>query len=158
MFSLYTFILTGAIIAVPNKNHDIFAENLSKVIDENPALFQNDPDKKKTAAILIAIGKRESSLELDSTGDHGTSFCWFQINKSIGGSEELNKDPYKCAKMAYDFLKWSFKACSAFPVALYASGPNACDNNRAQRISRDRMNLASWILKETEKQLITDSR
>ena len=155
---IFTFILTAANVAVPGKDHTIFAENLSRVIAENSPIFKNDENKTKTISVLVAVGKRESNLELEATGDHGTSFCTFQINSSIGGNDELNKDPYKCGLKAYSFLKWSAKTCPEYPVALYASGPTACENSRAQKISRDRMNLANWILKETEKKIIANSQ
>lgn len=153
MSSLYAFILAAANISVPNRDHSVLAESLSRVLDESPALFSNDVDKKKSASILIAIGKRESNLEIEATGDHGTSFCTYQIHKSIGGSDELNKDPYKCAQKAYSFLRYSIKSCPEYPIAIYASGPSACSNDRAKRISTDRMNLANWILRETGKKL-----
>lgn len=148
--SIKLFAVAVANFLVPNKDHSIVIDGIVKVVDESPALFPDDLDKRKTTSLLFSIAKRESNLNPEAIGDHGTSFCHFQINKSIGGSEDLLKDAYKCTRKAFDFLQYSIKLCPRYPVAVYASGHTACDNNRAQRISNDRMNLAKWLVNNSK--------
>lgn len=138
-------LLVLALVAAlePRGDHRRFAEAVTAVVDAEPALFKDDPSKEKTAALLVAIGYRESSFKLDAVGDGGKSVCAFQI---FGGRRELLTQPEACARTAFAILRESMRVCPAHPLAVYAAGPGGCTSERAQRISRDRMALAKWAL------------
>jgi hypothetical protein len=141
--SLLFAIVTWMTVLAPNRNHVENATAIARVaLDEKP-LFKGDESRVKTAALLVAISFRESSFHNDAkskTNDH----CMMQINKR----PELAEDPVKCVQVAMTMLRESFRMCPEYPIAFYASGPGACTNLRAQRISRDRMALAKRIAGE----------
>lgn len=127
-----------------------FADTLNSVSNDEAPLFADDADKHKTVALMTAVAFRESSFRLDvssKTNDH----CWFQIN----GHPELKKDPVACTKAAFKIIRESMRVCPKYPIAYYASGPEGCKNERAQRISTDRMRLAQRIKTEAEKKIAT---
>jgi len=49
-------------------------------------------------------------------------------------------------------LRTSLRVCPSHPIAWYASGPAGCGSTRAQRISRDRMNLAAYLVGQVKVQ------
>ena len=127
----------------PGRDHIVNGTAITQVVLAEKPLFKDDESKIKTAALLVAISFRESAFRNDAkskTNDH----CMMQINKR----PELAEDPVKCVEVAMTMLRESIRMCPDYPIAFYASGPGACTNLRAQRISRDRMALAKRIAGE----------
>ena len=110
--------------------------------------------EERTAAVLVAIAFRESGGRVDVTGDHGSSFCAFQIYLGASPTAEgwlgadLNADAAKCTTVAARLARMSWRRCREFPegerLAAYARG--TCDSVRGQALSRDRMFLAQKAL------------
>lgn len=142
---IYAFVLACMLLLAGDRDHKRLAGAIATAVDEAPPLFRDDADKRKTSALLVAVAFREGSLRESVTGDKGRSFCTFQIHATSGGSSALNDDPLACARKGRDMLRESFRVCPEHPVAWYAEGPTGCTSDRAQRISRDRMNLAKWV-------------
>jgi len=110
--------------------------------------------EERTAAVLVAIAFRESGGRVDTTGDHGSSFCAFQIHLGTSvtaegwAGSELNADAAKCTTVAARLARMSWRRCAELPesdrLAAYARG--VCDSKRGQALSRDRMFLAEKAL------------
>jgi hypothetical protein len=160
--SLLAWVLAASATLAPGRSHDVLAAAIAKRAAVEAPLFKDDVDRQKTAALLVAIAFRESSLRHDITGDkiggQPTSFCAFQINLPWGSKtpegwtgDDLLKDPDKCVATAMRMMRISFKVCPSHPLAWYASGPAGCANERAQRISRDRVALAQRLTREVPK-------
>lgn len=146
MTSTIEWILAAMLTLAPNRDHAALAEAITNVVEAERPLFADDDDKRKTAALLVAVAFRESSLRADAVGDHGRSFCALQIHRSSGGSAALLEDAEACAFKGLELLRESLRVCPAHPVAWYAEGgTQSCSSPRAQRISRDRMALARWL-------------
>jgi hypothetical protein len=145
--TLAEFILAACLKLAPGRDHAALAEAITDRVEAEAPIFRADTDKRKTAAELVAVAFRESSLRADAVGDKGTSFCAFQIHKTSGGSPALTEDVHACVAAAFAMLRTSARVCPAHPVAWYAEGPGGCDSSRAQRISRDRMALAAWLVR-----------
>lgn len=106
-------------------------------------LFKDDDDRRRTVSLLVAVAFRESSLRNDAVGDHGQSFCAFQIHRTNGGGKALTEDAEACVRKALGMLRASIRICPRAPIAWYAAGgTGACTNERAIRISNDRMVVA----------------
>ncbi len=156
---LPTFVLAAATYLDPEHDHTEIAAAIATVVAEEPALFRDDEARTRTASLVIAVAWREGSLRRRVHGDCDVktkdgvciarphSYCTAQINDSVGGSEAHNDDPLLCIRTAVTMLRQSMRGCSLHPIALYASGPTGCTNERAQRISRDRIALAHRIHK-----------
>jgi hypothetical protein len=145
--ALAVFVLSAMASLVGEARVDAaLAAAIVRAADEAP-LFAGEDGARRTAALLVAVAFRESSLKLDAVGDHGRSFCAFQIHASSGGTAALLTDADACVRKALSMLRESLRVCPAHPVAFYASGPGACTNERAQRISRDRLALAHRLAK-----------
>lgn len=144
------FVLKAALLLAPNRDHSVLGEAIAARVEVEAPLFKDDAEKERTAAYLVAIAFRESSLRLDVVGDHGRSFCAFQVHQSSGGSPRLLNDADACVGAAFAMLRTSMKVCPAHPLAWYASGPGGCENARAQRISRDRFALAAWLRRKVK--------
>lgn len=118
---------------------------------ERPFVATNE---ERTAAVLVAIAYRESGGVVSVTGDHGSSFCAFQIHLGSGVTAEgwtgadLNADAAKCTTVAARLARMSWRRCGELPeserLAAYARG--VCDSKRGQALSRDRMFLAEKAL------------
>lgn len=125
---------------VPGVNHVENATAIATVALTEEPLFRNDESRMRTAALLTAIAFRESAFKNDVTSktrDH----CMMQINRR----PDLAENPEECVRVAIAMLRESIRMCREFPIAFYASGPGACTNARAQRISRDRMAIAKRL-------------
>jgi hypothetical protein len=96
---------------------------------------------------LAAVAYRESTYKLDAVGDHGSSFCAYQLHLPGGAKtgegktgEDLRKDARACTRQALKWLRWSLNACKSLPeaerIAGYARG--RCESATGQRLSRDR--------------------
>lgn len=51
-----------------------------------------------------------------------------------------------CTRKGFTMLRESLRVCPSHPVAWYAAGGGGCFNERARRISDDRMNLSRWLV------------
>ena len=142
------FVLAAMTVLAPGRDHAELGAAIAKVVDAERPLFRDDADRRRTAALVVAVAFRESSLRADVVGDHGRSFCAMQIHRSSGGSPALLEDAEACSRTGVAMLRASSRVCSAHPVAWYAAGPRGCASPRAQRISRDRVALARRLLRE----------
>lgn len=140
-------VLTWMSSLAPGRDHAALATAITARVLAEPPLFRDDASKLHTAAYLVAVAFRESSLTVDIVGDHGRSFCAFQIHESSGGTTALRTDPDACVAAAFAMLRTSMKVCPSSPLAWYAEGPRGCGSPRAQRISRDRLGIASRLAK-----------
>lgn len=161
MSTILTWVLAAAASLAPTRTHEQLANAITAVVEREEPLFRGDEDRRKTAAFLVAVAFRESSLRPDALGDRvgkaktPTSFCAYQIHLPWGkktpegwSGEDLAGDPDKCVTVAFRMMRESARACPAHPLAFYAEGPPGCTSERAQRISRDRMALAQHLLKK----------
>ena len=144
------FVMAACVSLAPGRDHTELGGAIARAVLDEPALFRNDESKLKTASLLVAVAYRESSLKLDAVGDHGRSFCAYQIHESSGGTKALLTDADACVRKGLSMLRESMRICPAHPIAFYASGPGGCDNARAQRISRDRMAIAAKLVREVK--------
>jgi hypothetical protein len=96
---------------------------------------------------LAAIAYRESTFVSSAVGDHGESFCAFQVHMPNGvrtregwSGEDLAADAHKCVTVALRHLRYSFIRCANLPaherLAAYAAG--TCLSARGRRLSTDR--------------------
>lgn len=162
MSALFSWVMAASSLLSPQRDHHDLAEAIATRVEAEPPLFKGDDDRIRTAAWLVAIAFRESSLRADAVGDHvggkPTSFCAFQIHLP-GGSKtregwtgaEIAEDAAKCVTVAMRLLRASMRACPASPLAWYAAGPSGCENVRAQRISRDRMAIAQRLVRDVRR-------
>lgn len=146
---LYAIVLSMCSALVPSSNpvfrHGRLATAIAGVLERRGPLFSGDGSMHKTAALLVAVAFRESTLDVAAIGDHGHSFCAFQIHDSNGGSASLCDSAESCVERAYDSLKVSMRYDAQHPIAFYARGPNGFGSLEAQRISNDRMALAKKL-------------
>ena len=135
--TLLFFILAAMTSLAPGRQHVENATAIASVVLDEPPLFKGDADRVRTAALVVAIAFRESSFRNDVTSRTADS-CMMQVNRR----PDLAEDPAKCVRVAMTMLRESMRMCPMYPIAFYASGPGACENERARRISNDRMALA----------------
>lgn len=147
IWTLYWLILSMMVSLVPTDSpvlrHGSLATALATVLYENPPLYARDEDRTRTAALMVAIAYRESSLDNSAVGDHGRSVCAFQIHM---GPKTLLDDPLACSRAAYALLRASIAADREHPVAHYARGPKF-RSLEAQKISNDRVFIAERLAK-----------
>lgn len=104
---------------------------------------------------LAAIAYRESTYRLDVIGDHGASYCAYQIHLPRGArtrdglrGEDLVEDARACTREALRQLRASLHVCKRLPeaerMALYARG--SCDSERGRKLSRDRW----WVAQKAK--------
>ncbi len=159
MSVLFAWVVAASTLLAPARQHDELATAIANRVEADAPLFKGDDDRHRTAALLVAIAFRESSLRAAAVGDHvggkPTSFCAFQVHLPWGAKTpdgwtggDLVEDPDKCVATAMRMLRESMRACPSFPVAFYAAGPAGCASARAQRISRDRMAVAQRLLRD----------
>ena len=143
--SVLPFVLAAMALLSPGKDHAELATAIATVVEAERPLFADDEDRRRTAAIVVAVAFRESSFRnkvISKTHDA----CALQVH----GRPDLAADPVACIRVGLGMLRQSFKSCADYPVAFYASGSGACSNPRAQRISRDRFALAKRLLAEVQ--------
>jgi hypothetical protein len=159
MSALLAWVVAASSLLAPARQHEELSTAITNRVEAEPPLFKGDEDRHRTAAFLVAIAFRESSLRAAAVGDHvkgkPTSFCAFQVNlpwgrKSAEGwtGQDLLEDPEKCVTTALHMLRISMRVCPQHPLAWYAAGPAGCESPRAQRISRDRMAIAQRLLRD----------
>lgn len=139
--TILAFVSAAMLLLAPGRDHSPNAAAIADVVDAEPPLFKDDASKTRTAALVVAIAFRESSFRNDvvsRTNDH----CMMQVNRR----PELATDPRACVRVAMAMLRESMRICPSHPVAFYASGPGACTNDRARRISNDRMAVARRLV------------
>lgn len=148
MMSLYWFVLALCASLSPHSQpilrHGALATSITTVLHDEGALFAGDADLHRSAAFMVAVAFRESSLDTRATGDHGKSFGAFQLHASSGGAESLLDDPQAQALVAHRMMRQSMRVDRAHPIAFYARGPR-WQSLEAQRISNDRMALAKRL-------------
>ena len=157
MGALLEFALAVVHAVDPDHTHPTMTDAIVHVVEDERPLFVDDSSRERTIALIVAVAWREGSLGERVQGDcvektkegrciaHPRSFCTMQVHASSGGNETLNEDPAKCIRVGMALLRDSMRSCAEHPIAYYASGPGGCTNDRAQRISRDRMALASRL-------------
>ena len=134
------FILAAMQSLAPTREHVENATAIASVVLDEPPLFKDDESRLRTAALVVAIAFRESSFDNRAKSKTGDS-CLMQVNRR----PDLAEDPAKCVRVAMAMLRESMRMCPLHPIAFYASGPGACENERARKISNDRMALAKRI-------------
>lgn len=137
------WILAAMLSLAPGIDHTELATAISRAVESE---FSEEEQQKQAAALLVSVAYRESLFTLNAVGDHGTSFCAFQIHRSSGGTKALLEDANACTEKALEMLRISKRVCPAHPVAWYAEGPRGCSSPRAQRISADRMWVARRLM------------
>lgn len=147
MTSLYFFALMAMNVMAPNRDHEPLARALATVAETEEPLFRNDESRIKTISLLLSVSFRESSFRNDAVGDHGRSYCAFQVHQSSGGSPALLDDPEACTRTAFAMLRESIRVDRENPLAHYCRGPRY-RSEEARRLSRDRMALARRIAGE----------
>ena len=82
MSVLFTWVVAASSLLAPARQHDELARAIANRVEAEAPLFKDDEDRRRTAALLVAIAFRESSLRAAAVGDHvggkPTSFCAFQ--------------------------------------------------------------------------------
>lgn len=162
--SLLPFTLSAMARLAPSQDHTVMGSAIAEVVEAEDPLFLDDKDKLRTTSLVVAIAFREGSLKPSVLGDcekskpgepckgRPKSFCTMQINDSMGGSDWLNENPLLCIQKGMQILRKSVKTCPDHPVAWYSAGrTGACTNERAIRISKDRMTLAHWLWLKRDK-------
>lgn len=148
-FALLVTALSWMESLAPGRNHLELATATVDEVMAAPPLFVRDSSRLRSLALVIAIEFRESSLDNRAVGDNGTSFCAMQVHTSIGGNASLLEDPRACVRAGLRFLQSSVRIDRAHPLAFYARGPRY-KSEEAQRISDNRMRLASSLLAQLE--------
>lgn len=145
---ILALVLAMMATLAPGRDHAELGGAIARAVDAGAPLFRDDGDKTKTAALLVAVAYRESSLTLGAIGDKGRSFCAFQIHRTSGGGAALLTDADACVAKGLAMLRESVRVCPKAPIAWYAAGgTGACADARAIRISNDRMALARRLAK-----------
>ena len=148
--ALLTLVTSAMDKLAPKRNHTVLANAIASVVSAQPPLFKGDSDRKHTAALVIAVAFRESSLDPAALGDYDAkgkphSFCAMQIHDTAGGTVALTTDAEACVAKGLAMLRSSVRVDPAHPVAWYARGPGY-RSRTAVRISNDRMWLARKVL------------
>jgi hypothetical protein len=139
--SVLAFVLAAMNQLAPGRDHAVLAAAIARVVDTEDALLRGDDSRRRTAALVVAVAYRESGFRNEAkstTNDH----CALQIN----GRPDLASDPDACVRTGVAMLRQSMRICPAHPIAFYAAGPIGCSDARAQRISRDRMAIAGYLV------------
>jgi hypothetical protein len=156
--TLLTWVLSASATLASGRPYEPIAEAIASRVQSEPPLWREDLDRRKTAALLLAVAFRESSLRADAVGDRvrgqPTSYCAFQIHLPFGAKTaegwtgpELLQDPDSCVVAALGIIRVSMRMCPEHPLAFYAEGPRGCASRRAQAISKDRVSIAQWLVR-----------
>lgn len=140
MTSLYAAAMLA--LLAPGQDTRLLAEAISAAVDE--AAIGNDA--RWTAALLVVTAMRESRFGRELVGDNGKSAGPFHKWCDGDECERLKVDWFYAARRAREDLGTSLATCKTSPLlerlAFYVSG----DCRRGQSLSRDRMNLAKWLM------------
>ena len=151
MTPLLHFVLIAMSQLDPSGDHLEIANAIASVVASEPPLFAEDAARHKTASLVVAVGFRESNLRNDVVSKTD-DWCFLQIHRR----PDLAADVEECARVGLAMLRASFRACPRFPIATYAEGPRGCASPRAQRISRDRIALATRVHRAAEAVLASE--
>lgn len=138
---LLTWILAAMTALAPGRDHAALGNAIATVLAEEAPLYTDDADRRRTAALVVAVAFRESTFRNDVVGDGGHSVCAMQI---YDGPRYLLDEPEACIRWGVKMLRQSIKVDREHPVAFYARGPR-WRTPQAHGISRDRTNLAGWL-------------
>jgi len=138
--TLLEFVLAAMTALSPHSDHTELGTAIARVVETEGCLVTGTNCERRSAALALAVGYRESGYKLDAVGDHGRSVCAFQI---LGGDRALLTDAHLCALEGYRRLRASLQACRG-SIAMYASG--SCGSARGKSIDADRKRLAARIL------------
>lgn len=137
------FVLASMLSLAPGRDHAATATAIARVVLEQRPLFAYDETRIKTAAYLVSVAFRESSLRPGAIGDQGRARCLFQL---WAAPVEVLSDAELCTRIALERLRESAHACGAENMlGVYAAGPAGCSSAKAKRISRDRRALAERL-------------
>lgn len=118
---------------------------------ESAPLFAGDAGPRRTAALLLAVARHESSFDPAALGDRGASVGLFQVNPSTAEKSRAELlDPASAAPVAAELLRRSMRACAARPLperlSWYAGGGPSCPATPgALRASREMMSIAAAV-------------
>lgn len=140
--ALYALVLAMMLVVQPHGDHKKLARAIADVVASEAPLFDDDTDRTRTTALVVAIAFRESSFRdvTSSTNDH----CFMQIHNR----PDLLGNASGCVRAGLKAIRASFASCHS--LASYVGG--GCRNARANRISDDRLQLAARLLIETKTQ------
>lgn len=154
-------------VAPWTNTYESSAEVIAEESIHNP-LFEGE-DGRKTAAILVALGKFEGALKPDAKGDcdktdektgmcvKGSkphSFCMFQVNESnfarMGVTQDQMVTDFRvCTKTALRLAHESFRSCRSLPLEdrlnAYAEGRGGCRPSVVK--GKHRMNYGMHLFK-----------
>lgn len=136
------WVLAAMAVLAPGRDHAELGGAIARVVDTEAPLFAGDGDRIRTASLVVAVSFRESAFD-NAAVSKTHDYCAMGINRR----PELARDADACVRVGVAMLRESIRMCRAFPIAFYASGPAGCANARAQRISRDRLAVASWLVR-----------
>lgn len=142
---LLTWVLAAMAMLDPGRDHLEVGSAIAEVVEESAPLFRDDGDRRRTAALVVAVAFRESTFRNDAVSSTA-DYCALQIH----GRPDLADDVGACIRVGLAMLRVSLRVCAAHPLSFYAAGPRGCSSPRAQRISRDRMALAARLVREVQ--------
>lgn len=163
MKNILPYVLRAMSLAAPERDHTELATAIADRVEAEAPLFKGDTDKERTVDIMLAVSFRESTHRNDAVGDHGQSFCAFQIHLPGGAKtsegwtgDDLRSDANRCVAVAFRMLRQSIRIDADHPLAFYARGPRY-RTEEARRLSRDRVALARRIRAATLAALAAES-
>lgn len=120
------------------------ASAIDKAVQEQPPLFEGDPDgRAKTAAILVALAWAESTFKPNATGRGGVRGLF-----QVGGHGDMS-DPVKASRVALELVRESFRVCKARPVgerlAVYAAGGTSCKEMPPSVLAKSRFRVMKGL-------------
>ena len=131
------------------------AEAIALQVEAQGPLRTGDVDGTFSSLVSVVTVRHETNFRAGTRGDHGSSFCFFQLNLGRGKTregwtgEDLEADVTKCATAGYRALRESFVACPSAPLAVYVSGH--CESVAGRAISKRRMGEVATLAKELSK-------
>lgn len=144
MTALAAFVAFATAVLAPSRDTSVARDAIVRVASEEAPLFEDDGERLKTGAWLVAIAYRESSLRNDAVGDNGRARCLFQL---WAAPTEVLTDAELCTRIAMARLRESARACGKKNLlGVFAAGPHGCTSEAAKRISNDRLWLARRLL------------
>jgi hypothetical protein len=138
--TLLAWITAAAVALAPGRDHSAIASAIVNAVEKEGCLFTGKDCERRSAALALSVGYRESGLRLDAVGDNGASLCAWQVQSR---DRSLLTDANACALEGYRRLRASLVACRG-SIAMYAAG--TCSSERGKKIDADRKRLALRIL------------
>ena len=86
MSTLFAWVVAASALLAPARQHDVrdpLAEAIASRSEVEAPLFKGDDDRRRTAALLVAIAFRESSLHADAVGDHSRPTWFSTVQPSV---------------------------------------------------------------------------